>query len=242
MTEYTKKHAEKPHILIIDDDDRIRDLLFRFLMQNDMIAVAVDGAQTARETMAALSFDLIVLDIMMPGETGIDLTRSLRAAGHDIPILLLTAMGDIEDRIAGLEAGADDYMAKPFEPRELKLRIEAILKRLPTPDPLQSVVQLGEWTIDLNHDEIISNETGVQKLTLVEVKLLRALLSNIGIVMSRDDLANAVGVNPDERTIDVQITRLRRTLNDDPKSPRFIATIRGQGYQLMADHVIMGGK
>ena len=151
-------------------------------------------------------------------------------------------MGDVEDRIAGLEAGADDYMVKPFEPRELKLRIEAILKRLPTPDPLQSIVRLGEWTIDLTRDEMISNETGVQKLTLVEVKLLRALLSNIGIVMSRDDLANAVGVNPDERTIDVQITRLRRTLNDDPKSPRFIATIRSQGYQLMADHVIMGGK
>jgi len=242
MMEYTKKHAEKPHILIVDDDDRIRDLLFRFLMQNDMIAVAVDGAQTARETMAALSFDLIVLDIMMPEETGIDLTRSLRATGNDIPILLLTAMGDVEDRIAGLEAGADDYMVKPFEPRELKLRIEAILKRLPTPDPLQSIVRLGEWTIDLTRDEMISNETGVQKLTLVEVKLLRALLSNIGIVMSRDDLANAVGVNPDERTIDVQITRLRRTLNDDPKSPRFIATIRSQGYQLMADHVIMGGK
>ncbi len=242
MMEYTKKHAEKPHILIVDDDDRIRDLLFRFLMQNDMMAVAVDGAQTARETMAALSFDLIVLDIMMPEETGIDLTRSLRATGNDIPILLLTAMGDVEDRIAGLEAGADDYMVKPFEPRELKLRIEAILKRLPTPDPLQSIVRLGEWTIDLTRDEMISNETGVQKLTLVEVKLLRALLSNIGIVMSRDDLANAVGVNPDERTIDVQITRLRRTLNDDPKSPRFIATIRSQGYQLMADHVIMGGK
>lgn len=242
MIEHTKNHAEKPHILIIDDDDRIRDLLFRFLMQNNMMAVAVDGASAARDTMAALSFDLIVLDIMMPGETGIDLTRSLRAAGHDIPILLLTAMGDVEDRIVGLEAGADDYMVKPFEPRELKLRIEAILKRLPTPDPLQSVVRLGEWTIDFARDEIKSTETGVQKLTLVEVKLLRALLSNVGVVMSRETLAHAVGVNPDERTIDVQMTRLRRTLNDDPKSPRFIATVRGQGYQLMADHVMMGGE
>ncbi len=241
MSEKILKHSEKLHILIVDDDDRIRELLFRFLMQQGMMVAEASTVAAAREVMKVLSFDLIVLDIMMPGETGIDFTKTLRAAGHDTPILLLTAMDDIEDRIKGLEAGADDYVVKPFEPRELKLRIEAILKRMPIPDPLQAPVQLGEWSIDLSRNEIKSVKTGIQNLTIVEAKLLRALLSSPGIVMHRDSLAAAMGVNPDERTIDVQVTRLRRTLNDDPKMPRFIATVRGQGYQLLIDELVMGG-
>lgn len=227
--------AEKPHLLVVDDDDRIRTLLFRYLTQTGSVVATASSAEDARAVLAALSVDLIVLDIMMPGMNGVELTRDLRAAGVKTPILLLTAMGEVTDRIAGLEAGADDYLTKPFEPRELDLRIGAILRRVPAARAAATRFRLGPWEIDLEREEMADVQEGglPQKLTMVEIKLLRALQGAAGQVMGREALATACGVNPDERTIDVQMTRLRRKLNDDPRTPRFIATVRGQGYQMM---------
>ncbi len=262
-------HAEKPHILIVDDDDRLRDLLFRTLVKADMIAAVAENAAVARQMLSAFEFDLMVLDVMMPGESGVEFLASMRGNGDKVPVLLLTAMGTPADRIGGLTAGADDYLVKPFEPQELILRIGAILRRRPAPAVDLERFSLGEWEIDLKKEEIKQCHCGagrnppeilggpgrslssdhakrgsggrddirIEKLTLVERNLLRAFVRRVGVVQSRDDLARACGVNPDERTIDVQITRLRRRLNDDPKNPRFIATLRGQGYQMMTDHL-----
>lgn len=226
--------AEKPHLLIVDDDDRIRDLLLRYLAQAGYVVAAAASADQADATLTVLDVDLIVLDVMMPGKTGVELARDLRARGVETPILLLTAMGEVDDRIKGLESGADDYLTKPFEPRELQLRIEAILRRRPKPDTRKSRFKLGPWTIDLDREEMSGTDGANQKLTSVEIKLLRALAARVGEVVAREELALACGVNPDERTIDVQITRLRRKLNDDPREPKFINTVRGQGYELMA--------
>lgn len=234
--------AEKPHILIVDDDDRIRDLLARFLTGAGYVVMGAASAAAAADMMKALEVDVIVLDIMMPGMTGVEWTRALRAAGDRTPILLLTAMGDVEDRIKGLEAGADDYLGKPFEPRELQLRIDAILRRVPDRDGTPTRFSLGPWGIDFTREELVGPDGAPQKLTGVEIKLLRALVDHVGRVIRRDDLARLCGVNPDERTIDVQITRLRRKLDDDPKQPKYIATVRGQGYQMLADAVRIGGK
>ncbi len=227
--------AEKPHLLVVDDDDRIRTLLFRYLTQAGYVVAMASSADEARAVLDTLVVDLIVLDIMMPGMNGVEFTRALRAAGVRTPILLLTAMGEVTDRIAGLEAGADDYLTKPFEPRELDLRISAILRRMPAARSAVARFRLGPWEIDLDREEMVDREVddGPQKLTSVEIKLLRALSGAAGQVMGREALAIACGVNPDERTIDVQMTRLRRKLNDDPRTPRFIATVRGQGYQMM---------
>lgn len=232
-------YAEKPHLLVVDDDDRIRTLLLRYLTQTGYVVVAVESATAAENMLAALEFDMIVLDVMMPGKTGVEFARDLRAGGVTIPILLLTAMGEVDDRIKGLEAGADDYLGKPFEPRELQLRIEAILRRRPKPDTRKARFKLGPWQIDLDREEMMGADQSPQKLTLVEMKLIRALAAHAGQVIAREDLALACGVNPDERTIDVQITRLRRKLNDDPREPQFILTVRGQGYQLMTDQLAM---
>jgi two-component system phosphate regulon response regulator OmpR len=234
--------AERPHILIVDDDDRIRELLSRFLMNAGYVVVSAPSALDASQVLQALEVDLIVLDIMMPGMTGVEWTKALRAAGDKTPILLLTAMGDAPDRIKGLEAGADDYLAKPFEPRELQLRIDAILRRVPDRNVTPTRFSLGAWDIDLAREELVGGDGIPQKLTGVEIKLLRVLVEQAGQVVRRDDLAVLCGVNPDERTIDVQITRLRRKLNDDPKQPKYIATVRGQGYQILADSLqILGG-
>lgn len=234
--------AAKPHILVVDDDDRIRDLLTRYLTGAGYMVMAASDAQGARDVLATVEADLIVLDVMMPGMSGVELTRALRGDGNKIPILLLTAMGEVDDRIKGLEAGADDYLGKPFEPRELQLRIDAILRRAPDVAATMTRFGLGEWQIDLDAEELSSTGTDTQKLTPVERKLLKALVARAGDVIRRDDLARACGVNPDERTIDVQVTRLRRKLNDDPKQPRFIETVRGQGYQLKIDALRVGGQ
>lgn len=232
--------AEKTHLLVVDDDNRIRELLLRYLTQGGYVVVAVESAAAASDALAIMNFDLVILDVMMPGMTGTEWARALRAQGVDTPILLLTAMGEAGDRIKGLESGVDDYLVKPFEPRELQLRIEAILRRRPAPDLARTRFKLGEWQIDLAREEITGDDGQAQKLTAVDIKLLRALLARAGQVVARDDLAAACGVNPDERTIDVQITRLRRKLNDDPRTPRFIATLRGQGYELRTDYLTVG--
>lgn len=230
-------YAQLPHLLVVDDDDRIRDLLSRYLTQQDYMVATARSAEDAIDLLQTLNFDLLVLDIMLPGLSGIDLTRTLRRgeAGADIPILLLTAMGETDDRINGLEAGADDYLAKPFEPRELLLRIQAILRRRPNATTARAQFSLGPWAVDLDREELRGEDGEVQKLTPVELKLIRALTRKPGTVMTREELAELCGVDPDERTIDVQITRLRRKLGDDSKDPKYIQTVRGQGYRIVIE-------
>jgi two-component system, OmpR family, phosphate regulon response regulator OmpR len=230
-------YAQWPHLLVVDDDDRIRDLLSRYLTGAEYVVATARSAEDASELLQALKFDLLVVDIMLPGLSGVDMTRTLRRAetNSDVPVLLLTAMGDTQDRINGLEAGADDYLAKPFEPRELLLRIQAILRRRPSATTTRPQFSLGPWAIDLDREELRGEDGLSQKLTPVELKLIRALTQKPGTVMSRDELAALCGVDPDERTIDVQITRLRRKLGDDSKDPKYIETVRGQGYRIIIE-------
>lgn len=229
------------HVLIVDDDERIRALLGRFLRKNGyMVTLARDAAQ-ARRLLAGLHFDLIVLDVMMPGEDGLALTRALRVR-IDTPILLLTAKGETEDRISGLESGADDYLPKPFEPRELLLRIAAILRRVPVAEVAQpKFLSLGALRYDTEKGELWQGETPL-RLTGTETALLRRLAASRGQPVSRADLIDDLGRAPvtdetenSERAIDVQITRLRRKIEPDPKEPRFLQTVRGTGYMLVLD-------
>lgn len=228
------------HILIVDDDERIRALLGRFLRKNAfMVTMARDAAQ-ARRLLSGLEFDLIVLDVMMPGEDGFALTRALRQK-IQTPILLLTARGDIEDRITGLESGADDYLPKPFEPRELLLRIEAILRRIPVAETAQpKFLSLGQLRYDTEKGELWQGDS-IMRLTGTEQALLRKLAASLGEPVSRAELIEDLGRggsedgDNSERAIDVQITRLRRKIEADPKEPRFLQTVRGTGYMLMAD-------
>ena len=228
--------AEQPHILVIDDDTRLRDLLQRYLRdQGFRVTTAVDAAD-ARAKLAALSFDLLVLDIMMPGETGLQLTGTLRR-DSPVPILLLTAMNETENRIAGFECGADDYLPKPFEPRELVLRINAILRRVPPPPPATappSKITFGEFCFDLEREELTRAGSFV-RLTTAEASLLKALARRAGEPITRDDLGEESMVSGNARTIDVQVTRLRRKIEADPKFPRYLQTVRGTGYVLMPD-------
>jgi two-component system phosphate regulon response regulator OmpR len=229
--------AEAPaDVLVVDDDARLRALLSRFLAeQGHRVAVAADAAE-ARAALGAMAFDLIVLDVMMPGENGLDLVESLRRAGNETPVLMLTARGDPDDRVAGFERGADDYLPKPFDPRELALRIRTILRRAaPAPAAVAAPlgpVQLGERWFDPERSELRTPE-GVQRLTGGEAALLIALARRAGEVLSREDIAAALGA-PDagERSVDVQVTRLRRKIETDPREPRFLHTIRHRGYVL----------
>lgn len=223
-------------ILVVDDDARLRALLQRFLAeQGYRVAVAGDAAE-ARAAIGAMAFDLLVLDVMMPGETGLELAEGLRREGHDTPILMLTARGAPDDRVAGFEHGADDYLAKPFDPRELALRIKTILRRAAPAQPVAALpsgpVQLGERWFDAERCELRGPD-GTQRLTGGEAALLTALARRAGEVLSREDIAVALGT-PDagERSVDVQVTRLRRKIEADPREPRFLHTIRHKGYVL----------
>jgi len=225
---------EAPHILVVDDDSRLRDLLRRYLVEQDFRVTTARDVTAARELLAAYDFDLLVLDIMMPGESGLDLTRSLRETS-DVPVLLLSAMGETDDRITGLASGADDYLTKPFEPRELVLRIDAILRRIrqAIPPPL-SEVSFGGYCFDLEREELRRGENFI-RLTAGEVSLLKALARQPGVPVSRDDLAANSPIVGSARTIDVQMTRLRRKIEPNPKHPRYLQTVRGTGYLLMPD-------
>lgn len=233
--------SQDSHILIVDDDERIRGLLGKFLRQNGYMVTMARDALQARRLLAGLEFDLIVLDVMMPGEDGITLTRSLRER-LQTPILLLTAKGEIEDRITGLESGADDYLPKPFEPRELLLRIGAILRRIPVVEQTQpKFLTLGMLRYDTEKGELWRGDAPL-RLTGTEQSLLRRLAVNPGQPVSRADLIEDLGrgggsdeAENSERAIDVQITRLRRKIEPDPKEPRFLQTVRGTGYMLVAD-------
>lgn len=236
MSQPASEHAvaEQPHILVIDDDTRLRDLLQRYLSEQGFrVTTAVDAAD-ARAKLTSIAFDLLVLDIMMPGETGLQLTETLRR-DNAVPILLLTAMNETENRIAGFECGADDYLPKPFEPRELVLRINAILRRVPPPmaQPPRKVV-FGEFCFDLEREELTRAGSFV-RLTTAEASLLKALARRAGQPITRDDLGEESMISGNARTVDVQVTRLRRKIEDDPKFPRYLQTVRGTGYVLMPD-------
>ncbi|MGD9861904.1 MAG: response regulator [Pseudodonghicola sp.] len=227
------------HLLIVDDDERIRDLLKKFLQRHGFLVTAARDAAHARRVLSGLEFDLIVMDVMMPGEDGISLTRSLRET-LTTPILLLTARGETGDRIAGLEAGADDYLAKPFEPKELLLRINAILRRMPdTPVALTvpKILHLGPIRYDISRGEMWQGDQLV-RLTATESQLMRIFSACPGEPISRAKLVEDLGRDhgqAQERAVDVQITRLRRKIEPDPKQPRYLQTVRGAGYMLAPD-------
>lgn len=223
---------EPVHILVIDDDKRLRDLLRRFLSDQGFRVTIANDAADARRKLAGLDFDLLVLDIMMPGENGLDLTRSLRQQ-KAVPILLLTAMGEPEDRITGLDSGADDYLAKPFEPRELVSRIRAILRRVPRgPESARRTVRFGPFTFDMDRRSLRQGAADV-RLTGAEADLLAQLAATPGAAVSRDTLGQSTSA--ESRMVDVQVTRLRRKIETDPRFPRYLVTVRGRGYMLQTD-------
>jgi two-component system phosphate regulon response regulator OmpR len=221
--------SEIKHILVVDDDTRIRDLLSKFLQDKGYFVSVAQDAKEARRQLELFSFDLLILDVMMPGESGVELTRYIRQSS-DVPILMLTAMGDVEDRISGLKSGADDYLPKPFEPMELLLRIERVLERVYKQKRSLEVVRFGQLEFNSRTGDL-TDSGEVVALTSNEAKLLKLLSQSLGKPISREQLAQECG-GVNERTVDVQITRLRNKLEQDPKQPLFLKTIRGQGYVL----------
>jgi two-component system, OmpR family, phosphate regulon response regulator OmpR len=228
----------EPHLLVVDDDARLRELLRRYLADNSFrVTLAADAAE-ARANLASFAFDLIVLDVMMPGESGVELTRALRGENRlaPVPVLLLTAMGEPEDRVNGLEQGADDYLAKPFEPRELVLRIRNILERrgrggvAGEGDTARSL-RFGAFRFDLARGELFRGGEIVH-LTTAEAGLLASLAARAGQAVSREDLAQSGQFSGNIRSVDVQMTRLRRKIEPDPRFPRYLQTVRGTGYAL----------
>jgi two-component system phosphate regulon response regulator OmpR len=226
------------HILLVDDDARIRQLLTRFLTRNGYLATGARDAAHARRLLDGLAFDLLIVDVMMPGEDGVSFTRDMRRR-FDTPILMLTARGETEARIEGLESGADDYLAKPFEPRELLLRCAAILRRAAANDreaPPRTLT-LGAARYDLSRGELWRDGESI-RLTTSEMALMRALSATPNAPVSRATLVGALGGpagGASERAVDVQITRLRRKLETDPREPRYLQTVRGEGYMLTPD-------
>jgi two-component system phosphate regulon response regulator OmpR len=223
---------DAPHLLVVDDDRRIRDLLSRFLTGEGYRVTTADTAADARGKLKSLSFDLLILDVMMPGESGFDFAQSMRAAANDVPILMLTARDAAESRIKGLEIGADDYMSKPFEPRELSLRIANILKRAQpaVASPAESV-RFGPFVYHLARGELRKGEK-IIKLTDREREMLRVLSGTPGETVSRMDLAGNGG-SVSERAVDVLVNRLRRKIERNPANPLYVQTVRGIGYRLV---------
>ncbi len=224
---------ENPHLLVVDDDERLRALLQRYLSSNGFRITSAPNAEDARALMKSFAFDLLIVDVMMPGESGLDFTRAVRA-GSQVPILMLTARGDPEERIAGLEHGADDYLPKPFEPRELLLRVGALLRRAAPPARVaHAEVRMGDAVFDPERAQLRRKGKPVH-LTSSESALLQLFAANPGRSFSRSDLCTRLGVAL-ERSIDVQVTRLRRKIEEDPKLPLYLQTVRGVGYVLVPD-------
>lgn len=222
-----------PHLLIVDDDDRIRELLKRYLAQQGARVSAAPDAEGARRLLAAMDFDLLILDVMMPREDGFSLAETVRKSSN-VPIVLLTARGMPEDRIRGLQIGADDYVPKPFEPAELALRINAILRRAASyRGEAPETVSFGPYAFNSGRGEL-ARDGALVRLTEAEVALLRILAARPGEVVSREDLAKRTGAGL-ERSVDVQVTRLRRKIETDPRAPIYLQTVRGVGYKLAAD-------
>ncbi|MDP6475842.1 MAG: response regulator transcription factor [Alphaproteobacteria bacterium] len=225
--------GDAPHIMVVDDDDRLRKLLRRYLSENGYRVTTAGTAAEAEARLRGLAFDLLVLDVMMPGESGVALTRRLRRH-MSVPILLLTAMGEPEDRIAGLESGADDYLTKPFEPRELLLRIATILRRtraVPPAAAAETPLRIGDFEFHPARGELMRDGESV-RLTHTEAQLLTLFVSQPGVTLSREELCRHSGIDAGGRAIDVQITRLRRKIEPDPRAPRYLLTVWGEGYTL----------
>ena len=218
----------KLHILIVDDDDRIRDLLKDYLINNNYIISTAGNAEEAKEKLKYIKFDILILDVMMPGQSGYELTAEIKKT-IQVPVILLTAKGEVENRIKGLELGADDYIGKPFEPKELLLRIKNIIKNKNKLD-LSSKHFVGQAEINLNKMTINFNNK-IRKINNAEKKVLIEMLSNPGKTFSREEIGKISGINQ-ERSIDVMVTRLRQKLESDPKNPKYLQTIRGSGYVL----------
>ncbi|CTQ49427.1 response regulator [Jannaschia donghaensis] len=230
--------GHQAHVLLVDDDERIRGLLQKFLMRNGYLITAARDADHARRLLAGLDFDMAILDVMMPGDNGYVLCAEIRES-RDMPILMLTAKGETSDRITGLESGADDYLSKPFEPKELLLRLKAILRRAPAGGggAMPKTLHLGTARYDLDRGELYRGPDPV-RLTATETTLMRVLAATPHEPVSRADLVEKLGRDGDtsgERAVDVQITRLRRKLESDPKQPRYLQTVRGAGYMLAPD-------
>ena len=225
--------ADRPHILVVDDDRRLRQLLRSYLAENGFRVTVAANAAEARRRMEGISFDLMILDIMMPGENGKQLTERLRAASEKIPVLMLSALAETEDRIAGLGSGSDDYLSKPFEPRELVLRIRNLLRRAAVAPPPRGEVRFGAFSFNLPKGEL-RREGELVRLTSREKDLLRLLAEHVGNPVARADLAQP-GSEESARSVDVQINRLRQKIEIDPSSPIFLQTVRGSGYALLAD-------
>jgi len=218
----------KNHILVVDDDDRIRNLLKDYLSENNYIVSTAKNAEEAKKRLKYLKFDTIILDVMMPGQNGYELTKEIKKK-IKVPIILLTAKGEVENRIKGLEIGADDYIGKPFEPKELLLRVENIINKDSKID-LNSKYYVGNAEIDLNK-MIVNLNNKLKKINNSEKKVLMEMLANPGKTYSREEIGKISGISQ-ERSIDVMITRLRQKLEINPKNPKFLQTIRGSGYVL----------
>ncbi len=221
-----------PHILVIDDDTRLRALLQRYLQENGFAVSAAKDAENARMFLRQYQFNLLIVDVMMPGESGIEFLQKLRRDSN-VPAIILTAMGDTPDRIAGLEAGADDYLPKPFEPKELVLRINNILRRVPAENTVSHSLSLGDYVFDLDKKELMTEAGEIVHITPVEQAILCVLGAKSGQIFTREHLAELLGVNQSPRSIDVQITRLRKKIETDSKNPRYLQTVRGKGYMLL---------
>ena len=216
------------HILAVDDDDRIRDLVKQYLEKNNFLVTTAKNAQDAREKLEIIKFDILVLDIMMPGESGLSLTKEIKK-NNPVPIILLTAKGETQDRIEGLEFGADDYLGKPFEPKELLLRIKNILNKTRV-QRLPEKISIGNSLINLKRLNIKTKDE-IKKINPQEKKILEKMLGSPGKVFSRNDIGKIINISK-ERTIDVVITRLRQKIESNPKNPKYLQTIRGSGYVL----------
>ena len=219
------------HILVVDDDLRLRRLLQRYLEENGFAVSAAKDAENARFFLEQYQFDLLIVDVMMPNETGIEFLQKLRLESN-IPAIVLTAMGEAKDRINGLEAGADDYLPKPFEPKELVLRINNILRRIPASDKAK-VLQFGDYVFDIEQKKCTHKNGALVHMTPVELGILSILGQKCGQIFSREKLAEMLGAGQNPRSIDVQITRLRKKIEQDSKNPRYLQTVRGKGYMLL---------
>lgn len=225
--------TEKPHILVVDDDRRIRQLLQSYLVEHGFMVTVAGSAAEARERRRGIVFDLMVLDIMMPGENGLQLTTSLRGGNDQVPVLMLSALAETPDRIAGLAAGSDDYLSKPFEPRELLLRIHNLLRRAPPPNQAREDIRFGAFSFHVQRGEL-RRDGELVKLTSREKEFLRILSQHAGNPVSRSELAQP-GSEESARSVDVQINRLRQKIEANPAAPVFLQTVRGAGYVLHSD-------
>ncbi len=227
--------SDAPHILVVDDDRRIRELLKSFLQDHDYRVSMAASTDEARKNMRGLAFDLLILDVMMPGESGLKFIKHLRDEKSNLPVLMLSALSDPPDRIAGLSSGSDDYLSKPFEPQELLLRMQSLLRRsLPKTSP-QKDVKFGDCSFDPALGEFLRAGKSV-RLTSREKDILRLLSQRPGEAHSRLQLAQS-GAEENERSVDVQINRLRQKIENDPANPKYLQTVRGAGYALFVDHI-----